>query len=1067
MPSLDACAFSVLCLASHEILEILMLQGDKMMNRAMRERLLATTIIAGAAVLTAPAFAQTTPATPADQAQAPSVAPAPAAAPTGGEIVVTGSRIPTPNLTSVSPVTVVSAQDIKLQGAARVEDLLNSLPQVAAGQSSGLSNAATGTATVDLRGLGPTRTLVLINGRRLLPGDPTSSAADLNTIPSALIKRVEVLTGGASATYGADAVAGVVNFIMDTDFTGFRVDGQYSFYQHNNRNSVVPPLLNAQQALGRSGYGYPSGNSVDGGTIDTTAVFGAGFDDNRGHVTGYFGYRKVKAVTQDNRDYSACTVQNTSKGALTCGGSATSAPGNAIIYNGGTSTFFQVGPNRTLIPGRSTYNFAPTNYFQRPDERYTAGFFAHYDVSDKFRPYMEFNFMDDRTKAQIAPSGDFANTLTINCDNPLISNKSTTVCAPENLVNGFLGNFPLTSVSNPGAAPVNFTDPVTGQTYNKGFFQLLRRNIEGGNRIADLEHTEYRGVIGAKGDLGNAWHYDAYYQYGRTVYSQVYSNEFSIARLNKALDVVTNPATGQPVCRSVLTGDDPNCQPYDIFGPNGPSAASVNYLSATGFQKGIVSEQVASGSITGNLGEYGIKTPWAQDGLSINIGGEYRKESLDLQVDQEFATGDLTGQGGATLPVSGNYHVIEGFGEVQLPIIQKDFVYDLSFNGGYRYSHYETSAGQRYNTNTYKFGVEFAPIKDIRFRASYNRAARAPNIQELFAPQHVALDGITDPCAGHVIAASEAGCLAQGLHVGQSIATNPAAQYNGLIGGVPTLKPEKADTKTFGVVFQPSFLPRFALTIDYYDIKVKKAIQGFGADAILAACTNDVNPLACGLIHRNPASGSLWLTPDGFVTDLQQNIGFIHTKGIDVGANYSHEIGRWGSLSGSLNGTWTDKYLVNNGLSPTYNCAGFYGVTCSGLNTLPTAPTPRWRHKARLSYSAPNGMGLSLQWRYFGKVKVDALSNDTALHNTVIFDPGSHIKAQNYFDLTGTFKVGDKANFRIGVNNIFDKQPPLVTSGNGAVGGSACPTGPCNGNTYPAVYDALGRYIFIGATLDF
>ena len=1044
------------------------------MTRAMRERLLATTIIAGAAVLTAPAFAQTTPAGAADQAPAPSVAPAPAAAAPGGEIIVTGSRIPTPNLTSVSPVTVVSAQDIKLQGTTRVEDLLNSLPQVAAGQSGGLANAATGTATVDLRGLGPTRTLVLINGRRLMPGDPTSSAADLNTIPSSLIKRVEVLTGGASSTYGADAVAGVVNFIMDTNYTGFKIDSQYSFYQHDNRNGVLPALLDAKQNAGLQGYGYPTGNSVDGGTVDVTATLGAGFDDNRGHVTGYFGYRKVKAVTQDQRDYSACVLQNTSKGALTCGGSATSSPGNAIIFNGGTSTFFQVGPNRNLIPGRSTYNFAPTNYYQRPDERYTAGFFAHYDVSDKFKPYMEFNFMDDRTVAQIAPSGDFGNTLTINCDNPLIANKATTVCAPENLIVGNLGNYPLTPLAYqnafPGQAvpgPVNYTDPTTGATYNKGFFQLLRRNIEGGPRNADLEHTEYRGVIGAKGDLGSAWSYDAYYQYGRTVYSQVYSNEFSIARLNKALDVVTDPNTGQAACRSAVSGEDPKCVPYDIFNPNGPSQSAVNYLSATGFQHAIVSEQVASGSITGSLGEYGIRSPWAEDGASINIGGEYRKESLNLQTDAEFQAGDLSGQGAATLPVSGNYHVVEGFGELQLPLVQKSFIYDLSLNTGYRYSHYETSSGNHYNTNTYKVGLEFAPVKDIRFRASYNRAARAPNIQELFAPQNVALDGVTDPCAGFTITAADTGCLAQGLHVGQRVSANPAQQYNGLLGGVQSLKPEKADTKTFGVVLQPSFAPRLSVTIDYYDIKVKKAIQSFGADAILAACTNDVNPLACSLVHRNPASGSLWLTPDGYVTDLAQNIGFIHTKGIDVGANYSHEIGRWGSVSGSLNGTWVDKYLVNNGLSPTYNCAGFYGVTCSGLNTLPTAPTPRWRHKARVTYTAPNGIALSLQWRYFGKVKVDYSSSDTALNGNVIFDPGSTIKAQNYFDLATTFRVGDKTNFRLGVNNIFDKQPPLVTSGSGAVGGSACPTGPCNGNTYPAVYDALGRYIYIGATIEF
>src|SRR5690242_16096444 len=212
---------------------------------------------------------------------------------------------------SVSPITTVTSQDISLSGTTRTEDLLNSLPQVVAGQSSALANGATGTATVDLRGLGPSRTLVLINGRRLMTGDPnsTSSAADLNFIPSSLVTRVDVLTGGASATYGADAVAGVVNFVMDTDFTGFRLDTNYGIYNHNNRNSLIRPLLDAKTAAGVSGYGYPDGTTTDGAQFDTTASFGAALDGDRGHVTAYFGYRKANPVLQSRRDYSACTIQ--------------------------------------------------------------------------------------------------------------------------------------------------------------------------------------------------------------------------------------------------------------------------------------------------------------------------------------------------------------------------------------------------------------------------------------------------------------------------------------------------------------------------------------------------------------------------------------------------------------------------------------------------------------------------------------------------------------------------------------------------------------------------------------
>lgn len=1045
------------------------------MNRAMRERLLATTIIAGAAMLTAPAYAQTTPpATTTDQAAVPSVAAPAAAAPAqGGEIIVTGSRIPTPNLTSISPVTVVSPADIKLQGTTRVEDLLNSLPQVFGGQSSGLSNGADGTATVDLRDLGPTRTLVLVNGRRIGAGDPGTSAADLNFIPSSLIKRVEVLTGGASSTYGADAVAGVVNFIMDTNYSGFKIDGQYSLYQHDNRSSILRGPNDAATAAGRPGFGYPNGNVADGGTVDVTATMGAGFDDGRGHVVGYFGYRKVKPVFEGDRDYTSCTPQANAKGVLTCGGSATSAAGNIIDSTSSSYHFAGNGANHTLAPGLTRYNFAPVNYLQRPDERYTAGFFGHYDINDAIKPYAEFMFMDDRTKAQIAPSGDFGNTLTVNCDNPLLSAQQFgIVCRPDNLVNGFLGTYPLTPNTNtdPNApAKIDFTDPTTGAKYQKGYMQLLRRNVEGGGRIADLQHTDFHGVIGTKGDLDDAWSYDASYGYSRTVYAQTYLGEFSVRKLNNALDVVTDTrpgsaTNGQPVCRSVLDNSDPNCVPYNVFTPGSISPGALNYVSETGFQRGVVSEQVADLNFVGQLGKYGIKSPWANDGVAISIGTEYRKESLELNVDEAFRTGDLTGQGGATLPISGSFHVIEGFGELQVPIVQDGIFKDLSLNAGYRYSHYVLSTGGGYNTNTWKVGAEFAPIKDIRIRGGFNRAVRAPNLQELFGVDHVALDGSTDPCAGDVDANglvngnTAAQCAFTGVTAAQfgKISENPAAQYNGNQGGNPNLKPEVANTITAGVVLQPSFIRNLAVTVDYYNIKVKKAIQGFGADTIITTCVAGGDPTVCGLIHRNPANGSLWLTPDGYIQDLQTNVGSVKTSGIDLGVTYGHELGRFGKLGFNMNGTWLAKFKTDNGISTPYDCVGYFGNVCG-------TPVPEWRHKARVTYTAPNGMALSLQWRYFSKVKVDASSDNDTLH--AAFSPfGASIASQSYFDLSASTKVGDHLDLRLGVNNLMDRRPPLINS-NGSL--SNCPGVYCNGGTFPGVYDALGRYIYFGATVEF
>ncbi|MCJ2177235.1 TonB-dependent receptor domain-containing protein [Novosphingobium album (ex Hu et al. 2023)] len=993
-------------------------------------------------------------------------------------IIVTGTRIASPNQASIAPITTMTSDDISLSGTTRTEDLLNSLPQVVAAQSSTLANGATGTATVDLRGLGPSRTMVLINGRRLMTGDPntTTSAADLNFIPAALVKRVDVLTGGASATYGADAVAGVVNFVMDTEFEGFKIDANYGLYNHNNRNSFITPLLDARQASGFSGFDYPSGNVTDGGQYDISAVFGTGFDDGRGHATAYVTYRKAQAVLQKKRDYSSCTIGVSNGGAFSCGGSLTNAIGTGIYYDTSgttgsgapayTSTIGGLGAGTFTRGLVQRYNYAPLNYFQRPDERYTAGVFADYEINEAIHPYMEFMFMDDRTVAQIAPSGDFGNTLTINCDNALMSaQQKSVICADSNLVNGYIGNFPLVpslyesvyGSAAPGA--VDYIDPITGASYNKAFFQLLRRNVEGGPRQNDLQHTQYRAVIGTKGDLGPAWSYDAYYQYGRVNYSQVYSNEFSAARLANALDIVTD-ANGNPACRVAVTGQDPNCVPYDIFTGAGPSQAATSYLSATGFLKGQTSQQVMSATFSGMLGEYGIQSPLASDGVSVAIGAEYRRDALELKADNAFSTGDLTGQGAPTLDTAGSYKVTELFGEIDIPLIQDGFVQNLSFNGGYRYSHYKISNGRTFNTDTFKFGVDLAPVSDIRIRAGYNRAVRVPNIQELFAPQIVALDGITDPCADHQIEATELGCLAQGLSVGQRVNSNPAQQYNGLIGGNPDLNPEKATTKTLGVVLAPRFIPRFNLSIDFFDIKVKNAIQGYGADAILASCVNDVNLDACALVQRN-AAGSLWLSSDGYVLDTPQNVGGVKTRGYEFNGNWSTEIGNAGTLSLNLVGTLLDRYIVNDGLNAPYDCAGLYGATCGSSAA---TPLPKWRHKARMTFRTASGLGVSLQWRHLNSVKVEYTSSSPVLASTRdtrdLNELDYKIGAQDYFDLTATWDIGDHLQWRLGVNNMFDRQPPLVTS-------NACASTVCNGNTYPGTYDALGRYIFTGVTMNF
>jgi len=1038
-------------------------------NRILNQ-LLASTIICGAAIsLASPAYAQST--DPADTNE-PTTGPVENADPTTsatgeagadqGDIVITGTRIPQPNLTSTSPVTVLNSQEVRLQGTTRTEDLINSLPQAFAGQGGNLANGATGTATVDLRNLGASRTLVLINGRRLQAGDPAQAVpvADINFIPAAIVRRVDVLTGGASSVYGADAVSGVVNFIMDTEFEGIRVDGQYSFYNHQNNASNQ-----ITQELVRRGFARPGGNVTDGGTIDLSGVIGASFDDGRGHVMAYATYRKLNAVVQGNRDYSTCaltarTVAQVAAGPnqlYTCGGSGTSANGTFFTnLAGGT---FQVGPNRTFVPGSTPFNFAPYNYFQRPDERYTAGAFADYEISEAFKPFLEAMFMDDRTVAQIAPSGNFGNTTSINCDNPLLSAQQRAIaCAPANLIN---------AAGTTGGVPRVFIDTVTGNPYFRGFLQPLRRNVEGGGRQADLQHTDYRIVAGMRGDFAKGLSYETYYQYGRVVYAQTYLNDFSVTRLARSIDVIDNPATVgvDPTCRSALDGSDPLCVPYDIFALGAVTPAATSYLSTPGFARGNTQESVANANITADLGQYGLQMPWANEGLGLNFGVEYRKEFLELNTDTAFSTGDLAGQGGATLGVRGSFDVREAFIEGRFPLVNdKPFFHSLSVGAGYRYSHYEVPgtpgnpAGNSFNTDTYKFEADWAPVKDLRFRASYNRAVRAPNVAELFVSQSVGLDGSTDPCAGPAVGGlvngnTAAQCALTGVTAAQfgNIVANPANQYNGLLGGNPNLTPEVATSKTVGIVFQPRFLPRFAMTVDWFDIDIKNQIGIIGADLILDQCVDQGN--FCNLIRRD-AQGSLWRSNNGFVIDTNLNAGGLSTRGVDFGVSYSHSLGGVGNLSFNSVGTWLD-YLITDPIGDTnYNCVGFHGVTCG-------TPTQEWRAKTRLSLTTPGGIGLSVQWRYFSATRRDTLSTDTDLSpasGPTARPADERIKAQNYIDLTMTAKIGDHYSFRLGVNNIFDREPPIATQ---------LPAGTGSGNTYPQVFDAMGRYIFAGVTLDF
>jgi len=1012
-------------------------------------------------------------------------------------VVVTGSRIPQTGVYAASPVTAVGQQELKFEGTTDVTTLINNLPEAFADQSSQLVNGASGTANVDLRGLGSKRTLVLVNGTRLMPGDPLDPVADLNDIPAALVDHIEVLTGGASAVYGSDALAGVVNFIMRKDFEGVEVDGTYSIYQNDNDTSRWRSAVQDQINSGGFGFAQSNENEWNGQTEDATLLLGTNTANDKGNVTAYLSYRNGSPILEATRDFSACTLATTGV-SLVCAGSSNfnrwyslDNSAHGIPYD-----FFQHGTGKPgsgfFVPfvgaPSQTFNYGSLNYLQRPDTRYTGGFFAHYQENKELDIYSSFMFADDHTIAQIAPSGLFLGSGTIsgaqevNCSNPLM-----TPAENKDLCGSIAGD---TQITIPG----NLTYNGKPFTYYGGQSNLIpgqsllfigRRDIEGGDRQDDLRHTSYRMNIGARGELGDGWTYDVYAQYGLTLLSEHFLNEFSKYRVQQALEVspLAGPVPSQPTCIGETTNPPAasGCVPLDVFNGLGSiTPAMLNYVSADGFQEGYTQEQIVSGSITGDLGEWGGQSPWAKNPIGVSVGAEYRSELLKFSTDQEFSTFDMYGQGGPILsvPLSG-FNVSEGFTELKVPLVQGiPWVEDLTLNGGYRYSSYSTAGA----TNAYKYGAEWQPIDDFRLRASVQRAVRAPNVLELFAPDIVALFSGQDPCAAGASGVVLANCLKEGVvNAGKPILTCPATQCDNLTGGNPLLKPETSDTRTAGIVFTPTFLDGFTATFDWFDIKVDKFIGTVSPNLTLSECYGATATAAsqaffCPLVHRNPANGQIYGV--GFVSATNINTGSLSTKGIDYELNYSTDMTSLGlpdtgSLAFNVVGTWLDT-LTTQPLPgfPQYNCSGLYGLICG-------TPDPKWRQKLRVTWTTPWDIDVSLQWRYIGAVSLDANTTNPLIgggpgavvcpNGKTVYGAGTAtggdcvdnaISSFSYFDLSGDWTVRQGIDLRAGVNNIFDIEPPVI-------GTTQLPLPAGNGNTFPAVYDALGRTIFVSATIKY
>jgi iron complex outermembrane recepter protein len=986
-----------------------------MSNIIMKRALLASTAFAGAAGLAAtPVFAQS--------AQPVEAQPDIIESPTTGAIVVTGSRIARPNLEQSSPVSVVDAQEISLSQPVSAEEFLRDLPGTTPSIGPAVNNGSDGSARVNLRGLGSNRNLVLLNERRVTPRG-TDGVADLNIIPVALIERVDVFTGGASTVYGADAVAGVVNFITRRDFAGIDMQANFGITERG-----------------------------DGATIRVDLTTGANFDDGRGNAVFSVNYSKTDPVLQGARDIGTFSRQSTRCSAFqrTIGctafndttqgfpqGSATAVPATIFF-----PTLFPVGARAeggAFVPGNADYNFQPINVFITPLERWSLFGQARYEISPAIEVYTEGFYVNTNVLQQIAPAGIFGNTLQV----PL-NNQFLTPTMRQQLCTA-------TNIANCGAAIA------AGQEIT---MQVGRRFVEAGPRLNEFQTHVFQATAGARGPLTPTLNWDISGQYGESSRKDSRTGWGLLSRAQQAV-------------RGCPAGSAAGCVPLNLFGPAGSiTPQMIAFLDVPTFN--FVETQFATAQAIVS-GDIGWASPLAVEPVGIALGLEYRRYAAQSAGDATSRIpGEVLGSGAAALPISGEYDSREAFAELVVPLIEdRPFFHNLTLEAGARYADYSTSGGNW----TYKVGASWMPVRDLKIRGVYARAVRAPNIGELFQPQVTALTSRpNDPCQGTVAEIAARGgnfqqlCLAQLALVGApagllgSIAPPIAGQIQSTQGGNPNLDPEKARTITAGVVITPTFLPGAALTFDYWNIKVTDAISQPSQSDVIDGCFQATpNPAMCSIIFRNPLTGSLSGPADttfGPVLTLS-NLGTILVDGFDLGASYRRDLG-FARLNWSFNGTYNRRSEFQaTPLSINRECVGYYSVSCG----IPT-PEYQWNMRTTLSFAETD---VSLLWRHLKSVEVEPfiaaadrppIGTPTNIGPTNIVDAYQRIPAYNYFDLAVQHAISDNMRMTVTVANLFDKDPPDV--GNTIAGPAAN-----SGNTFPTVYDALGRRYVVGVNLRF
>jgi len=1000
-------------------------------------------------------------------------------------MIVTGSRITRPNIEATVPITSISAAELLQNGQVNIGDRLALLPQFRptfTSQNSGRFIGTAGLSILDLRGQGTARTLVLQNGLRHVSSQPGAQTVDVSTIPVDLIERVDIVTGGNSSIYGSDAVAGVVNFVLKRDFEG----------------------ITARAQTGVSSRG-------DGRQYLATITAGTNFAGGRGNIAASLEYNKNDAIFFSDRDYAGAVagrrawqlVQDTAVNGplnasgqptpeaaagdgffdnqlidriknigISTGGAYTSAcPAAAVgtprgdlnctnLFNAlGTVRFgkvFVFAPDGSLVENVVERDFRPfgsgngqgglgstlreTGLLQTGNTRYAINLIGSYDVSEAFQPYFEAKYVRTESLQEGQPtfsSGALNPNFSIN--NPFLTTQAR--------------NLLVTSLA-PGATT----------------FTTTRFNIDFGGRGEDHSRDLFRIVAGARGNFMDTWSYNVAFNYGRvSTYYETRGNVL-LANFTRAVNAVRNTA-GNIVCAvnadASTTNDDPNCRPLNLFGLGAPSAEALDYIGYTSSREQWSEQFNVVASVSGDSAKW-FELPGGP--VKFAVGGEWRQERSFSAFDEVTRTGQTF------LNAIANFQpplldIWEAFGEVRLPILKDvPFFQELSLEAATRVSNYNSG-----NTGTiwaYNAGGVWSPVRDIRIRANYGRAVRAPTQLDLFQAQNQTfLNGLVDPCGQQNINNNPnrvANCAAAGvpttqtfLGITEPFTNRPTSGISGLSGGNPGLFAETSDSVTAGVVLTPSFLPGFTMSVDWYRISLKNAINTVGAQTVINQCYDDpggINNQFCAAIFRN-ANGTFRGQQN--VQHAGETVQFASTgqsfiqgpfnyarqvtSGVDVDMNYTHKFGDDWRLNVRAIVSWLGQRNI------------FTSITQPDFLTRErsTLGNPEWNGQLNMTLGY-KGFDLLYSFRYIDKQTIgnwrdQNVEQGRPPENLDRF-PQVFYPAVTYSDIRGTAKITDNFTAFVGVDNVFDQLPPLDLLGDGA--GSA-------------IFPNMGRYFYGGVQFKF